>query len=87
MGDWVYVAALGLIVGSTMLIPFHRWLGFLTNAIFWAGIGGGYLSMEEAGEPLGMGWSNLVFILTMTGLAIHFFLWFMRSINRSESNS
>lgn len=87
MSDWVYVAALGLIVGCTLLIPVHRWLGVLTNMVFWVGIAAGYLSMEEAGEPLGMGWSNLVFLLTMTGMAIHFFLWFMRSINQSELKS
>lgn len=87
MGDWVYVAVLGLIVGSTLLIPVYRWLGLLTNTVFWVGMVAGYLSMKDTGEPLGNGWSTLVFLLFMTGLAIHFFLWFMRSINRSEHNS
>lgn len=87
MGDWFYIAASGLIVGSTLLIPVHRWLGLLTNTVFWVGIIAGYLSIQAKAEPLGYGWSALVYVLTMTGLAIHVFLWFMRRINRSESNS
>lgn len=87
MSDWVYVAVLGLMISATLLIPIHRWLGLLTNTVFWVGIIAGYLSMESAGAPLGMGWSTLVFLLTMTGVAIHLFLWFMRGINQSESKS
>lgn len=87
MSDWVYIVLLGSLVGSTLFIPAHRWLAVLTNMIFYAGVVAGYLTMTSTGDPLGYGWTTLLFVLVSTGISVHVFAWFMGGINRSKSDS
>ena len=87
LNDWVYTMLLASLVGSTFLIPVHRWLAVMTNAMLYVGLLAGFLNMKGGSESLGYGWSTLVFVLVATGLSVHLFAWFMGGINRSNAGS